>query len=409
MFRWRRPVSLVGGRILTDDGMASTLRFSDRVLAVDEPPVRGDEVVDLDGAVVLPGLINAHDHLELNHYGSLKPRERYTNAANWIDDLRPLIKHDPRIRRASREPLRARLFIGGLKNLLSGVTTVAHHNPLYRGIRGAVPIRVVERFGWAHSLGMQNEPVGANGEAGGDVRERFLATAPDVPFLVHVGEGIDAQAAGELPRLQASGCVGPNTVMVHGVAWSLENWQQVMRAGAGLVWCPASNQFLFGHTARVREFIGWDAASAGHMCLGSDSRLTGARDLLDELHVAAASRVPADTLLAMVTLAPARLLKLPEAGRLRVGGIADLIVIPAAGGDPASALRHSARRDLELVVLGGQPMVGAPSMDPVFAARNITTVPIVIDEQVRLAAAWLGRAITRCPIAEPGVMCRSLA
>ena len=407
MFRWRRAVSLVGGRILTDQGTASSLRFNDRVLAVDEPPARGDEVIELDGAVVLPGLINAHDHLELNHYGSLKPRERYTNAADWIDDLRPLIRGDPRIRRASRQPLRARLFIGGLKNLLSGVTTVAHHNPLYRGIHRAVPIRVVERFGWAHSLGMQNEPVGANGEPGGDVRERFLATPPAVPFLVHVGEGIDARAAGELPRLQVSGCVGPNTVMVHGVAWSMENWQQVMRAGAGLVWCPVSNEFLFGHTAHVREFLGWSPASADHVCLGSDSRLTGARDLLDELHVAAASRVPADALLRMVTVAPARLLKLPEAGSLRVGAPADLIVVPAVGADPAEALRRAARRDLQLVVLGGRPMVGAPWMRQVFAARNVTATSILIDEQVRLAAAWLGRAIARCPIAEPGAMCPS--
>jgi cytosine/adenosine deaminase-related metal-dependent hydrolase len=405
MFRWRRPVTLVGGRILTDQGPASSLRFGSRVLALDAPPGKGDEIVDLDGAVVLPGLINAHDHLELNHYGALKPRERYTNVADWIDDLRPLIRNDPRIVRASRQPLRARLFIGGLKNLLSGVTTVAHHNPLYRGLRRAVPIRVVERFGWAHSLGMQEEPVGADGEPGGDVRERYHATPPDAPFLIHIGEGIDARAVGELPRLQASGCVGANTVMVHGVAWSLENWQQVLRAGAGLVWCPASNRFLFGHTARVREFLDWDPTSADHVCLGSDSRLTGARDLLDELHVAATSRVPAEALLRMVTLAAARLLKLPDAGRLRVGGPADLVVIPAAGSGPAEALLHASRRDLQLIVVGGRPMVGAPRMQQLFEARSVRPVPVAIDDQERIAASSLGHAIARCPIDEPGVRC----
>ena len=405
MFRWRRPVTLVGGRILTERGPVSSIRFASRVLAVDEPPAAGDEVVDLDGAVVLPGLINAHDHLELNHYGALKPRERYTNASDWIDDLRPLIRSDQRILRASRQPLRARLFIGGLKNLLSGVTTVAHHNPLYRGIRRAVPIRVVERFGWAHSLGMQEEPVGAGGEPGGDVRERYQATPPDAPFLIHIGEGIDARAAGELPRLQASGCVAANTVMVHGVAWSLENWQQVLRAGAGLVWCPASNRFLFGHTARVRDFLDWDPVSADHVCLGSDSRLTGARDLLDELHVAAANRVPAEALLRMVTAAPARLLKLPDAGRLGVGGLADLIVVPAAGSSPAEALLRASRRDLQLVVVGGRPLVGAPRMRRLFLARHVKAVPIVIDDRDRIAAASLGHAIARCPIDEPGVRC----
>ena len=406
MLRWRRPVTLVGGRILTDQGLAASLRFGSSVLAVDEPPHRADQVVDLEGAVVLPGLINAHDHLELNHYGALRPRERYTNAADWIGDLRPLIRSDPRIVRASRLPLHARLFIGGLKNLLAGVTTVAHHNPFYRGMRRAVPIRLLQRFGWAHSLDMQEEPVGANGEPGGDVREQYHATPTDAPFLVHLGEGIDARAAGELPRLQASGCVGANTVMVHGVAWSQENWQQVMRAGAGLVWCPASNQFLFGHTAHVREFLASSPASANHVCLGSDSRLTGARDLLDELHVAAANRVSADALLRMVTVAAAGLLRLPEAGRLRVGGPADLIVIPAAGESPAEALLHASRRDIQLSVVGGLPMIAAASLRHVFAARNVAAVPLIIDGEQRLAASSLGRAISRSPIAEPGVTCQ---
>ena len=38
-------------------------------------------VVDLDEAVVLPGLINAHDHLELNSFPRLKWRPRYTQRA----------------------------------------------------------------------------------------------------------------------------------------------------------------------------------------------------------------------------------------------------------------------------------------------------------------------------------------
>ena len=48
---------------------------------------------------------------------------------------------------------RARMVWGGLKNLLSGVTTVAHHNPLDDTVFDpSFPVNVVERFGWAHSL-----------------------------------------------------------------------------------------------------------------------------------------------------------------------------------------------------------------------------------------------------------------
>ena len=88
MLNWVRPVSFVNARIVTPHGIASTMRFGRTVLGLDESPRAGDLVVDLDAAFVLPGLINAHDHLELNHYGRLRPRARYVNATEWIDERR---------------------------------------------------------------------------------------------------------------------------------------------------------------------------------------------------------------------------------------------------------------------------------------------------------------------------------
>jgi hypothetical protein len=113
--------------------------------------------------------------------------------------------------------------------------------------------------------------------------------------------------------------------------------------------------------------------------------------------------VPAEALLRMVTVAAARLLKLGDAGRLRVGGAADFVVIPAAGRSPAEALLHASRRDVQLIVVGGRPLVGMPQMRRVFSARNVRPVPLVIDDQERIAARSLGHAIARCPIDEPGV------
>ncbi len=225
-------------------------------MAIGEPPHRGDTVIDVDGAFVLPGLVNAHDHLELNHYGRQKFRDRYDNATQWIDDMRPRLAADPVIRDGRQLPLTERLFAGALKNLLSGATTVAHHNPYYSELRRTMPIRVVRRYGWAHSFALEREPAGARGESGGSVEQRWRRTAADVPFFVHLAEGIDDDARGELSRLEALGCLAPNTVVVHGVAIDAAGFRRIAAADTGLVWCPASNVFLFGRTASVRSVDG---------------------------------------------------------------------------------------------------------------------------------------------------------
>ena len=407
MWTWAQPVALVNARVLTPDGVAASLRFGSRILSIGDPPRRGDTVVDLGGAFVLPGLINAHDHLELNHYGPLKRRVRYANASEWIDDLRPAIQDDSSIRAARSHPLKARLFIGALKNLLSGVTTVAHHNPLYREIGRTFPIRVLRRFGWAHSFMLERQPVGARGEPGGEVRDRCLTTPANVPFIVHAAEGVDGTAAEELPRLEELGCLRPNTVLVHGVAITLAEWERVIARGASLVWCPASNEFLFGTTAAVRGFLDAHEQARLHICLGSDSRISGSRDLLDELRAASRFGIEAGELLRMVTEAPARVLKLSDAGRIAVGRPADLLVLPSSDATPAEALVGASRHHLALVAIAGRPLVGCPSLSAVFVARRTTAQPVAVDGVERLVSCDLARAIARSPIAEPGVECLS--
>ena len=144
---------------------------------------------------MLPGLINAHDHLELNHYGRLKVRDRYENASEWIDDLRPRLDRrsgDSRRTRRIRWP--SGCSSAGSKNLLAGVTTVAHHNPRYPEMRRTMPVRVVRRYGWAHSFLLERQPVGARGEPGGDVARAMAGDAADAPFMLHLAEGVDEEA-----------------------------------------------------------------------------------------------------------------------------------------------------------------------------------------------------------------------
>src|SRR5262249_12084859 len=149
-------------------------------------------------------------------------------------------------------------------------------------------------------------------------------TPAAVPFFVHLGEGVDADAWAELPRLEAIGCLQAATVLVHAIAIDRDGWRRVARAGAGVVWCPASNDFLFGQTIdSARRGGAW---SSPKMAIGTDSRLTGSADLLDELRAARdASPVTSSELLAMVTTNAADLLRQPRAGRIATGGPADLM------------------------------------------------------------------------------------
>src|SRR5262245_49887432 len=102
---WNSAVTLTNAHVVTEQGTARSVRFASRVLAIGDPPAAGDAVVDARGSFVLPGLVNAHDHLELNHYGRLKFRERYRNASEWIGDMRPRLADSASIRDASSQPL----------------------------------------------------------------------------------------------------------------------------------------------------------------------------------------------------------------------------------------------------------------------------------------------------------------
>ena len=383
-------VTLVNATIVGPDGSLSrTLRIKGgRIDGLDVAPDRRDIVVDLDGSFVFPGLINAHDHLELNSQPRLKWRERYDNASDWIADFQPRFASDPDLSVTRPETLADRLWVGGLKNLLSGVTTVCHHNPLHPPLRRRFPVRIVERFGFSHSLYIDGDAVAAS----------HRRTPASWPWIVHAAEGLDAAARGEVEALHRLGCLGDNTVLVHGVAFGAAASARVIAAGAGLVWCPSSNQFLFGATADVRAFD-----DADRLALGSDSRLSGAGDILDELHAAHDThQLSAEGLCRIVLSGAARLLRLPDAGRIAIGVPADLVIIKPLTPDPYDTLVTASRSDIRLTMLDGRPQVGEPDMQTVFEATGVATLAAVLDGTPRLVARSIGKHVANMRLQEPG-------
>ncbi len=337
---------ITGARIAVNAQTASEFDvwLDDGLISFFPPSRRNGPVFDLKGFMLVPGLINAHDHLELNLFPRLG-QGPYPNANAWaLDIYRP---GESPIKQHLAVPKSIRLKWGAIKNLISGVTTVAHHNALHPSmVDEGFPVRIVKRFGWAHSLHFSP-----------DWKHRFHTKPTDSPFVIHAAEGCDETAAEEIDILNEGGALNSSTVIVHGVAVSPTALSLLLERSASLVWCPTSNYFTLGRTVSSNVLN-----SNIPIALGSDSALTGKGDLLDELRFARTA-VGARRLYEMVTSIPARMFRLPAGfGEILHGGPADLVVMRDSGQSPAETLLSTYP---ELVILKGKIVVASEA----FASR----------------------------------------
>lgn len=347
--------------------------------------------VDLSGYTIFPGLINAHDHLEMNHYPRTKYRERYDNAHQWGEDVNAHLNESP-FKELRAYPLEDRCFIGGLKNLLCGATTVVHHNPPHKCLfKRDFPVRVVKKYGWTHSLHFSTDE---------EVVTSYRSTPPDVPWFIHLAEGTDKIAAGEYQRLKALGCVGKNTVIVHGVGLTDEDIADAAPRVRGLVWCPSTNVYLLGKTSKISLWKEY----GGILAIGSDSRLTAYGDLLVEIrpdadaeegNAAVYNVVPlsySDDPIRFCTKDAPKVTDLNIVGHLRIGAQADWFIVPDG---------EDRRRDIPLVVRGGVPQIGDPEVMAMFP--HVETVAARLDGREKRMNITLARQVARCSLKEAGL------
>jgi len=305
-----------------------------------------DLSVDLNGFLVLPGLVNAHDHLEFALFPRLG-KGRYVNFLEWAQDIHfpdssPVREH----RAISKE---TRLWWGGIRNLLSGVTTVCHHNPYVPEVfDNNFVVRVLQDFGWAHSVTLDS-----------GIARKKQATPPEQPFIIHLAEGTDEQSAMEILALIRERALDDRTVIVHGLGLDERGRALLRSSGAALIWCPTSNVFLFERTL-TREAL----ADFPRVALGSDSPLTSQGDLLDEIRFARElTGVCEEQLYSFVTTSAADVLRLHDGqGTLRVDALADFVAVCDKGLSPAKTLATLSWRDVELVVVGGRVHMAALDM-----------------------------------------------
>jgi cytosine/adenosine deaminase-related metal-dependent hydrolase/SAM-dependent methyltransferase len=332
--------------------------------------------LELDGYLLLPGLINAHDHLEFGLYPNLGSGQ-YASSQQWANDIQLNENATIAAHRSVRKDVR--LWWGAIRNLLCGVTTVCHHNPLHPELlKAEFPLRVVTDFSWAHSLAMDSQ-----------AENKFRAALGNQPFVIHACEGLDEAARDEIFRLDRAGMLDARTILVHGLALDREGIALLNRRSASLVWCPSSNRFLFGRT-HTPETI----ASVRHLLLGSDSPLTAAGDLLDEMRIAHQEvGIPPADLYRMLFRRAAEAFRLHDGeGTIRPDAAADLIAVRDTGMSPAETVVNLTAADVELVIVRGRVQVASEAVRqklPPFLTKGLR--PLQIGSELRWIRAPLGR------------------
>jgi cytosine/adenosine deaminase-related metal-dependent hydrolase len=315
--------------------------------------------VDLEGAEIRPGLVNAHDHLHRNHLPRLG-NPPYPNVYAWGDDLQA--RFAPELERRHAIPRDRALLFGALKNLLGGVTTAVHHDPWEEIFDRGFPIRV-PRLRAVHTLGLD----GAS-----------AASAGTEPRTLHLAEGTDARAAEEIRTADRLSLLGPHLLAVHSVGADDDGILRLIRSKAAVVWCPTSNLFLYGRTAPAALLAGAD------VLLGTDALVSGEGTLLAELRAARSLALLSDVRLeASVTGVAAGRLGLPSPS-LDPGATADLVVL-------RRPLLSARPRDVALVLVAGRPALADEALGDVFAACGVAAEPLAVGGVHKRVAAPLGQ------------------
>jgi cytosine/adenosine deaminase-related metal-dependent hydrolase len=360
--------------IAVDDDRIVGLGLADR----QAPPAwrtRAVDIIDLGHCAVLPGVVNAHTHLELSWMRDLVPPGPSMPAwASRLIELRGTVKGDapaPIVDAIRAARAAGTALVGDVTNTLAACGPLAESalgGAVFRevlGFRAADPERLVADA-WA---GLEATAIRA------DFRRSVVPHAPysvspalfgaiaaasgDAPLSVHVGESAEElrflrdgtgpwrdllarlgawtdawqpPACGPVEYLDRLGLVSGRLIAVHGTQLTRAELLRLEAAGSTVVACPRSNRWTGAGVPPIEAFY----ESGVRVAVGTDS-LASVEDLdifheLTELRRLAPA-VPAARLLDSATLHGARALGLEgEYGSIEPGKRAALIAVDVPSG-----------------------------------------------------------------------------
>jgi 5-methylthioadenosine/S-adenosylhomocysteine deaminase len=393
--RWVVPItapSIHDGTVAVDDGRIAYV--GPRASAP------AGEDLDLEDAVLLPGLVNAHTHLELTAFRGLMPDVPFRDWIVCLQTAKVSVMTPERYLDAAR--------LGIAEGLRSGITTyadtcdsgVALAVMCEMGVRGimyqevfapsADDARVADAIAGLRRRLTELEPrqtplvrLGISPHAPYTVSDPLFAFAARAgyPVAVHIAESeaetrfvrdgdgpfadglrnrgipVAPRARSPIALLDTLGVLDARPLLIHAVRIDDADIAAIARARATVAHCPVSNAKLGHGIAPLDRLLGANVAVG----LGSDSMAANDRmDLLEEARVATLAQrtrtgrsdaiAPRDAL-ALATLGGARALGMADRiGSLEVGKDADLAAFPLPAGfgdaNPESAA---------VFALGGTP------------------------------------------------------
>jgi 5-methylthioadenosine/S-adenosylhomocysteine deaminase len=356
---------------------------------------------NFDDAVILPGLINTHTHLELTGFENRVPESEFTT---WIRRLREVkaTRSAPEYVEAARRGLAA-CFAAGVTTIadtgdsgavMTALVEAGGSGVAYQEVFGPHPAQAGEslaglqaRVGELRGLATDRARIGVSPHAPYTVSGPLFravakwAGSEQLPLAVHTAESpaesefllrgsgpfAEAWRARGIPLpptsgvtpirwLAEHGVLSERTLCIHAVQLEGRDIQQLKDSGAAVAHCPRSNR-AHGHgSAPVKRLL----AKGIRVGLGTDSVVSvGRLDLLAEARAVAglAPSLAALDLIELCTLAGARALGLEsETGSLTVGKWADCAVIRPSRNDrtPAEAVLASGPQDVLRTYVGGK-------------------------------------------------------
>jgi 5-methylthioadenosine/S-adenosylhomocysteine deaminase len=367
--------AITNAQIVTVDKSASVIENGSLVVggdgsirAISSSPIANNapETIDANGAIVMPGLINAHTHLGMTLFRGLG------DDMSLEDFLARLMPAEVRV--LNYQAVYAGTELAALESLLGGITTsldmyylpeaaieVAKASsmrlqtgPNFLESDGPEPLKFEDRLKWATQwLQAPRDSIGTSGWVA--PHSTYLLSEEQLRLLADLAARFEArihvhasETVGEMQLVaKRHGGRSPiqvlndtkllrRAVLAHGVHLSDADIELIAQNSATVVHCPASNFKLASGVARILDLqragvnvaLGTDGPASGNdVDLWIAIRLAG---YMQKTFAKNPAVLPAVELVRMATINGARALQLDHMiGSLEVGKRADIVILDA--------------------------------------------------------------------------------